>query len=151
MKIKVRCQECLLQVPWYNLLILHQRKHPYQIKNPRQMFLLEMVFSHGSKHKNRMQNKKDQKKGNFHLECSDRSRFETTGQVMSDMVVSGNLRSNKTTCWIFWWIFIRDKIGGNQLKADIWDATLNRPGKWTCWHLWWDELIVLGNLRLEKT
>ena len=50
------------------------------------MFLLEIVFSHGSQHKNRMQNKKDQKKGNFHLECSDRSRFETTGQVMSDKV-----------------------------------------------------------------
>ena len=56
------------------------------------MFLLEMVFSHGSKHKNRMQNKKDQKKRDFHLECSDRSRFKTTGQVMSDKVVSGKTK-----------------------------------------------------------
>ena len=36
--------------------------------------------------------KQTSKKGNFHLECSDRSRFETNGQVMSETVMSGKTK-----------------------------------------------------------
>ena len=56
-----------------------------------------------------------------------------TGQVMSDKVMSGKTKpSNKTTCWILWWIKIRDMIGGNQLssKKDGWKSVKKVDHLW---------------------